>query len=58
MEPRSVFFEDQCTFIRQHLGTIYEKEENWNDAISMLVGIPLESGHKYLLNFYLNLKFP
>lgn len=55
MEPRAVFFEDQCTFIRQHLGTIYEKEENWNDAISMLVGIPLETGQKYLLNVYFNL---
>lgn len=32
--------------IRQHLASIYEKEEDWRNAAQVLVGIPLETGQK------------
>jgi COP9 signalosome complex subunit 4 len=34
--------------VRQHLASIYEREQNWKEAASVLVGIPLETGQKYL----------
>lgn len=36
----------QVASIRQHLATIYEKEEDWRNAAQVLVGIPLETGQK------------
>jgi len=33
--------------VRQHLASIYERENNWKEAASVLVGIPLETGQKY-----------
>lgn len=37
----------QVASIRQHLASIYEKEEDWRNAAQVLVGIPLETGQKY-----------
>lgn len=38
----------QVASIRQHLASIYEKEEDWRNAAQVLVGIPLETGQKYV----------
>ncbi|CAK8691693.1 unnamed protein product [Clavelina lepadiformis] len=54
VQPRVISFEEQVAQIRQHLATIFEKEENWKDAALMLVGIPIESGQKqYSLDYKL-----
>jgi len=29
------------------LASIYERENNWKEAATVLVGIPLETGQKY-----------
>lgn len=34
--------------IRQHLADIYERHQNWKEAANVLVGIPLETGQKYV----------
>lgn len=44
-----ISFEEQVANVRQHLASIYERESNWKEAASVLVGIPLETGQKYLL---------
>uniref|UniRef100_A0A672L6B0 COP9 signalosome complex subunit 4 n=1 Tax=Sinocyclocheilus grahami TaxID=75366 RepID=A0A672L6B0_SINGR len=44
IQPRVISFEEQVASIRQHLATIYEKEEDWRNAAQVLVGIPLETG--------------
>jgi len=50
----------QVGTIRQHLADIYEREQNWRQAASVLVGIPLETGQKqysvdYKLETYLKI---
>lgn len=35
--------------IRQHLADIYERNQNWKEAANVLVGIPLETGQKYVI---------
>jgi len=50
----------QVGAIRQHLADIYEREQNWRQAASVLVGIPLETGQKqysvdYKLETYLKI---
>ena len=60
IKPRVISFEEQVASIRQHLAGIFEQEESWKDAASMLVGIPLESGQKqyssdYKLETYLTI---
>lgn len=42
----SISFEEQVVTIRQHLANLYEQEQEWNLAASILVGIPLETGQK------------
>lgn len=44
-----ISFEEQVANVRQHLASIYERESNWKEAASVLVGIPLETGQKYVL---------
>lgn len=46
VQPRVISFEEQVASIRQHLSSIYEREQNWRDAAYVLVGIPLETGQK------------
>lgn len=46
VQPRVISFEEQVASIRQHLASIYEREQNWRDAANVLVGIPLETGQK------------
>jgi COP9 signalosome complex subunit 4 len=60
VQPRVISFEDQVGAIRQHLADIYEREQNWNQAAGVLVGIPLETGQKqysvdYKLETYLKI---
>uniref|UniRef100_A0A8C8HG46 COP9 signalosome complex subunit 4 n=2 Tax=Oncorhynchus TaxID=8016 RepID=A0A8C8HG46_ONCTS len=60
IQPRVISFEEQVASIRQHLSTIYEKEEDWRNAAQVLVGIPLETGQKqynvdYKLDTYLKI---
>lgn len=38
--------------IRQHLSSIYEREQNWREAANVLVGIPLETGQKYAIFYF------
>nr|XP_054773458.1 COP9 signalosome complex subunit 4-like [Lytechinus pictus] len=47
VHPRAVSFEEQMGSVRQHLSSIYEKEQNWREAARILVGIPLETGQKF-----------
>lgn len=49
VQPRVISFEEQVASIRQHLADIYERNQNWKEAASVLVGIPLETGQKYVL---------
>lgn len=54
VQPRVISFEEQSALIRQHLASIYEKEESWREAALMLVGIPIDSGQKqYSLDYKL-----
>ncbi|CAH1722909.1 COP9 signalosome complex subunit 4 [Aphis gossypii] len=46
IQPRVISFEEQVANVRQHLASIYERENNWKEAASVLVGIPLETGQK------------
>ncbi|XP_014239527.1 COP9 signalosome complex subunit 4 [Cimex lectularius] len=46
VQPRVISFEEQVASIRQHLASIYEREQNWKEAANVLVGIPLETGQK------------
>uniref|UniRef100_A0A672LEC2 COP9 signalosome complex subunit 4 n=1 Tax=Sinocyclocheilus grahami TaxID=75366 RepID=A0A672LEC2_SINGR len=60
IQPRVISFEEQVASIRQHLATLYEKEEDWRNAALVLVGIPLETGQKqynvdYKLDTYLKI---
>lgn len=45
-EPECTILFSQVASIRQHLASIYEKEEDWRNAAQVLVGIPLETGQK------------
>ncbi|KAK3827822.1 MAG: PCI domain-containing protein [Benniella sp.] len=49
---RVVSFEEQVSAIRTHLATIYEDEEDWSEAAQVLMGIPLDSGHRIIPNEY------
>ncbi|KAF2899456.1 hypothetical protein ILUMI_06717 [Ignelater luminosus] len=60
VQPRVISFEEQVASIRQHLADIYERHQNWREAASVLVGIPLETGQKqytvdYKLETYLKI---
>uniref|UniRef100_A0A0B7B012 COP9 signalosome complex subunit 4 n=1 Tax=Arion vulgaris TaxID=1028688 RepID=A0A0B7B012_9EUPU len=60
IQARVISFEEQVATIRQHLANIYEREESWRDAATVLVGIPLETGQKqysadYKLETYLKI---
>ncbi|BFZ03267.1 hypothetical protein BsWGS_06306 [Bradybaena similaris] len=60
IQARVISFEEQVATIRQHLASIYEREESWREAATVLVGIPLETGQKqysadYKLETYLKI---
>ncbi|EDW46856.1 COP9 signalosome complex subunit 4 [Drosophila sechellia] len=46
VNPRVISFEEQVAGIRFHLANIYERNQQWRDAATVLVGIPLETGQK------------
>lgn len=52
-----ISFEEQVANVRQHLASIYERENNWKEAASVLVGIPLETGQKYVPDFFSSITF-
>ncbi|KAG0224609.1 PCI domain-containing protein [Mortierella sp. GBAus27b] len=52
VQGRVVSFEEQVSAIRTHLATIYEDEEDWTEAAQVLMGIPLDSGHRIIPNEY------
>ncbi|KAF9183569.1 COP9 signalosome complex subunit 4 [Haplosporangium sp. Z 767] len=52
VQGRVVSFEEQVSTIRTHLATIYEDEEDWAEAAQVLMGIPLDSGHRIIANEY------
>jgi len=54
VQPRVISFEEQVSAVRQNLANIYEKEQQWQEAASVLTGIPLETGQKqYPVNYKL-----
>lgn len=60
VHTRVISFEEQVATIRQHLADIYERQQQWREAASVLVGIPLETGQKqyptdYKLETYLKI---
>ncbi|CAH0392296.1 unnamed protein product [Bemisia tabaci] len=60
VQPRVISFEEQVASVRQHLASIYEKEQCWREAANVLVGIPLETGQKqysvdYKLDTYMKI---
>ena len=48
VQPRVISFEEQVACIRQHLADIYERENDWHEAATVLTGIPLETGQKFV----------
>jgi COP9 signalosome complex subunit 4 len=48
IQVRMVTFEKQVEIIRENLADVYEKEGDFVQAARILIGIPLESGHRYL----------
>ncbi|KAF9934459.1 COP9 signalosome complex subunit 4 [Linnemannia zychae] len=50
VQSRVVSFEEQVSAIRMHLATIYENEEDWAEAAQVLMGVPLDSGHRIVPN--------
>jgi len=60
MEQRAVAFEEQVSTIREHLAAVYEIEEDWRQAATVLKGIPLESSSiiipdEYKANIYVKI---
>jgi len=49
---RFVFW-NQAVTVRQHLAEIYEREQLWTEAAHVLIGIPLETGQRYLRPTYI-----
>src|SRR5262249_35354600 len=47
----------QAAAVRQHLADVYEKESKWREAAKVLVGIPLETGQRYVILLVLLLHF-
>ncbi|CAM9898879.1 COP9 signalosome complex subunit 4 [Lethenteron reissneri] len=52
IQPRVISFEEQVASIRQHVASIYEREQDWRNAAQVLVGIPLETGQKHYSTDY------
>lgn len=46
VQPRVISFEEQVATIRQHLSSIYERQEQWREAANVLGLIPLETGQR------------
>jgi COP9 signalosome complex subunit 4 len=60
VQPRVISFEEQTCAIRQHLAGIYERQEQWREAATVLGLIPLETGQRqysvdYKLETYLKI---
>lgn len=47
VQPRVISFEEQVATIRQHLSSIYERQEQWREAANVLGLIPLETGQRW-----------
>jgi COP9 signalosome complex subunit 4 len=51
MQPRVLSFEDQVATLRQNMANVYEKENNWRQAASILVGIKFDGQKKYTAEY-------
>lgn len=51
IQSRVVAFEEQISILRENLSAIYEEEGDWVEAAKLLVGIPLESGQRWVVTF-------
>ena len=49
IQPRVVAFEDQISIIREDLSKVFEDNEQWVEAAKILIGIPLDSGQRYVV---------
>lgn len=50
IQPRAVSFEEETTILRKALAIIYQSEEDWRQAASLLISIPLDTGHRTVSN--------
>lgn len=48
IQPRVVAFEDQISVIREDLSKVFEENEQYVEAAKILIGIPLESGQRFV----------
>eukprot|EP01090_Pellita_catalonica_P000623 TRINITY_DN10429_c0_g1_i1.p1 TRINITY_DN10429_c0_g1~~TRINITY_DN10429_c0_g1_i1.p1 ORF type:complete len:388 (+),score=83.39 TRINITY_DN10429_c0_g1_i1:58-1221(+) len=60
MDARLVAFEEQDSIIRENLADVYEEEENWNEAATLLRGIQVDIaaqifGEDYRSNIYIKI---
>ncbi|XP_037092716.1 COP9 signalosome complex subunit 4-like [Pollicipes pollicipes] len=52
VQPRAISFEEQLATVRQHLAGVYERQQRWREAASVLTAIPLETGQKQYSSEY------
>ncbi|TPX75901.1 hypothetical protein CcCBS67573_g02816 [Chytriomyces confervae] len=52
LSTRQVAFEDSISSIRLHLADLLEMNEDWGEAAKVLMGVPLDSGHRQIENVF------
>lgn len=52
VQPRVISFEEQVGTIRQHLSSIYERQQQWREAADVLGLIPLETGQRWVAHHH------
>ncbi|KAI9336211.1 hypothetical protein DFJ73DRAFT_663167 [Zopfochytrium polystomum] len=52
MQTRAVAFEEPISTCRERISAIYQEQEEWTEAARALQGIPLDSGHRAVSDFY------
>lgn len=60
LQPRGVSFEEVVSNVRLVLASIAQNREEWRDAANLLIGIPLDTGHRniepaFKLDIYLRI---
>ncbi|KAL7750256.1 hypothetical protein RI367_004429 [Sorochytrium milnesiophthora] len=60
LSTRAVAFEQQISTAREKLSELLENDEEWHEAAQVLIGIPLDSGHRsvsdeYKLGIYIHI---
>lgn len=46
VQPKVVTFEEQVCKLREMYADLLEEDEEWSEAAKVLIGIPLEAGHR------------